>query len=375
MPEARPCRVLVICRPILGDTILAAPVFRSLRAWRPDAWIAAACYEGTRDLLSIHPEIDEVVEMPRPRRRGRLAFMAAWVALVRRLRRQRFDLVYDLMQTDRSSLLCGVIRSERRVGFVKGRPGFRQRVYTDTVPWTDGDGVGVHAVDQYFRPLAAVGVPMRTRSVRLDPGAAALESARARLAAAGVDRVRPLVVCHPGASAANKCWPIAELAAACDYLEETEGARVLLLGGPREADDLAAIRSAMRSRPAVIEETLPLRELAAVLAEADLFFGQDSGPMHVAAAVGTPVVALFGASSPAQWSPLGEGHTVLRPSMPCAPCVSPELCRPPNPYRMYCVRRITREAVLAALESQLARSAARARVRAEAANAEPLPDS
>jgi heptosyltransferase-3 len=363
MPEPRRFRVLVICRPILGDSILAAPVFRNLRAWRPDAWIAAACYEGTRDLVSIHAEIDEVVEMPRPGRYGALGYAARWLSLVRRLRRHRHDLVLDLMQTDRSSLLCAALRSERRVGFVKGRPGLRQRVYTDSTPWADGEDAP-HAVDQYFRPLAVVGVPMRTRAVDLHPGQAARTAARARLAAAGVDRARPLVACHPGASAANKCWPTADLAAACDHVQQRLGARVLLLGGPREADALDAIRTAMASQPVVIEETLPLGELAAVLGECDLFFGHDSGPMHVAAAVGTPVVALFGASAPAQWRPLGEGHLVLRPAMPCTACVEPTLCAPPNPYRMHCVRRITRGEVLAALASKLEQPVARGASRA-----------
>jgi ADP-heptose:LPS heptosyltransferase len=94
--------------------------------------------------------------------------------------------------------------------------------------------------------------------------------------------------------------------------------------------------------------------MAAVLGEAELFLGSDAGPAHLAAAVGTRAVVLFGAALPAQWAPLGEGHTVLRPAMPCAACVSPELCRPPDPYHMYCVRRIPASEVSGAVDRVLA---------------------
>jgi ADP-heptose:LPS heptosyltransferase len=82
--------------------------------------------------------------------------------------------------------------------------------------------------------------------------------------------------------------------------------------------------------------------------------------MHLAAAVGTPVVALFGAISPVQWGPLGEAHVVVRPSMPCTACVCPERCRPPDPYRMHCVRRVTINEARAALHTQIAAWEARA---------------
>jgi heptosyltransferase III len=357
-PEEAPQRILVLCRPILGDMILAGPVFRNLRAWRPDARIVAACLEGTRDLLSFVAEADEVVEIPNPRRVGRrLGFAARWLALARRLRAERFDLVYDMQQTDRSSLLVAAIGAARRTGFVRGERRIRHRLYTHTTPWRDGDGERAHALELYLDPLAAVGMPVRTRSISLSLRPEDAAAARARLRAVLPRREGPLVVCHPGASSPNKCWPIEEFAAACDELQGRLEAQVLLLGGPAEGEALRTLRSLTSTRPALLEGVLPLRVLAAVLAEADLFFGHDSGPMHVAAAVGTPVVALYGASSPAQWRPLGEGHALLRPPMPCVPCRFPALCRPPSPYDTFCVRRIPGQAVVEALARQLARPA------------------
>lgn len=349
----RPERILVLCRPILGDMILAGPVFRSLRAWRPEARITALCYQGKRDFLRFATGVDEVLEIPRGRGEGRGRRLARWWALLSQLRAARFDLVYDIMQTDRSSALCAWTGAPVRVGFIKGTPRLRHRVYTHTAPWIDADVEGAHAVDLYLAPLAAARVPVATRSVRIRPSPEETASARARLGALALRGDRPLVVCHPGASSANKCWPLEELAAACDAVQEEIGARLVLIGGPGEGEALHAVRARMRGEAALIPDALPVGELAALLAEADLFFGHDSGPMHVAAAVGTPTVGLFGASRPAQWRPLGEGHTVVRPSMPCSPCPYPSLCEPPNPYKMYCVRRIGRAEVVAALRCAL----------------------
>lgn len=347
--------ILVFCRPILGDMILAGPVFRNLREWQPQARITAVCAEGMQDFLSFVPEVDETVQMPRRHTPGSLQSAGRWLRLIRELRRQHFDLVYDIMQTDRSSLVCAAIRSTRRTGFVKGPRRLRHRVYTDTAPWTDGDPYPDHALDLYLRPLEVVGMPIRTRSIEIAPTHEDVSAARALVLPLSARGEAPLVICHPGASSVNKCWPIEEFAAICDEMQSDLGARVLLLGGPAEVESLRVLRSLMATEPVVIERTLPLGQLAAVLAEADLFFGHDSGPMHVAAAVGTPTVALFGASSPAQWKPLGDGHSIVRPSMPCAPCSYPSLCEPPNPYKMFCVRRIARNEVRGAVRRQLLR--------------------
>jgi heptosyltransferase-3 len=342
----------VLCRPLLGDMILTAPVFRNLRSWQPQARIAAACLAGKQDLLSLAPHISEVVQIPHRRAGSRRAALVEWAGVIWKLRAERYDLVYDLMQTDRSSVLSALIGARWRVGFVKGAARLRHRVYTHTAPWREGDREPDHALDLHLAPLRAAGMPVVTRSIAVEPGRTPVGEIR--------DPRGPLVACHPGASSANKCWPLQEFAAACDLLQSELGARVLLLGGAREAPALSALRSMMRSEPERVLETHSVAELAATLAHADLFFGHDSGPMHVAAAVGTPVVALFGASPPPQWRPLEVDSAVLRPSMPCT-CPFPGLCRPPGPYDMFCVRRIPPAEVHQALREAVACIAERPR--------------
>lgn len=359
-------RVLVLCRAYLGDLLLTGPVFRNLRAALPDARIVAGVYGQALEPLSFYPEIDEVVTIPRRAKDGVLAFMGDWLRTIRKLRAERFDLVYDLTQTDRSAVVTLATGAPRRATFIKDRVLFRHRAYTDLADWR-GVLERTHTVDLYLKGLGELGVPISTRSIAVALSPEEEGRAPARLQRLLGPGEGPMVLVHPGASTANRLWPEERFAAVCDALQERFGARVLLLGGPGEAAALGVIRSAMRTPAVVLEERVSVRELAALFRVGDLFLGHDSGPMHLAAAVGTPVTGLFGAALPEQWAPLGEGHRVVRPRIPCETCACPERCRPPNPYKMFCVQRITDEMVLDALGAQIARWAAeRSGVKTEA---------
>ncbi len=355
----------MICRRFLGDIILTRPVFRNLRAHMPHAQLTAAGETGRMDALSLFPEVDDRLEIPRHLRAGCPRFArhwrallselrdSGWISLFRELRERRFDLVYDLMQSDRSTLITWATRAPIRVGYIKGRERWRHRFYTHTAEWTAEDLATTHTRDLYLKPLVALGIPIRTRSIAVTLRPEEMTAARARLQQVLPRRDGPLVVVHPGAGAPPKCWPPEDFAATCDDLQMRLNAQVLLLAGKGEAESLRVLRSSIQTEAAVIEDALSTRELAALLREADLYLGNDSGPMHLAAAVGTRVVGLYGASSPVTWRPLGEGHCVLRPPMPCTACPFPRHCRPPNEYAMLCVRRITRDEVRGALERQL----------------------
>jgi ADP-heptose:LPS heptosyltransferase len=346
--------VLVLCRPYLGDLVLTGPVFRNLRGWRPGARIVAGAYPESAEMLSFFPEIDDFLPIPRRPRRGPLSLVAEWAGTLRRARAERFDLVYDLMHTDRSALVTLATGAPRRLGFIKDRRRLRYRVYTDLVSWA-GELERTHTSELYLKALAEIGMPIATRSIALPVTAEDAAAADARLARALGGGSGPLLVVHPGAGTPNRLWPAERYAEVCDRVQDALGGRVLLLGGPREAPLLAAIRAAMQTpAAALLEGPLSLRQMAAILQRADLFLGSDAGPAHLAAAVGTRAVVLFGAALPAQWAPLGEGHTVLRPSMPCGACVAPELCRPLDPYHMFCVRRISAAEVGDAVERSLA---------------------
>ena len=352
-PNGRP-RLLVLCRHALGDIVLARPIFQSLRAWRPDAWIMAAAYPDQVPWLVLHPEIDQTLEIPRYSNSGRKS--DSWLTLIREMRRAPIELAHDMTQTERSSMVMLASGAKQRVGFAQAEVKMRHKVYTDLMVWSEEGISANHSRELYLEPLAAAGVPVATREVVVDVAPAEREAARERVRALLPASSGPVVLVHPGASTANKCWPPEGFAAVCDELQESGAAQILMLCGPRERDRVDAVRGRMRTEVAVVQGALAIRELAALMQQADVFLGNDTGPMHLAAAVGTRVVALFGGASPIQWGPLGEGHTVLRVEQPC-PCPYRELCEPPNPYHMHCVRLLRREDVLDAVLSQIAQLA------------------
>ncbi|MDQ3815430.1 MAG: glycosyltransferase family 9 protein, partial [Armatimonadota bacterium] len=160
------------------------------------------------------------------------------------------------------------------------------------------------------------------------------------------------VVVHPGARLPTKCWPPERFARVLDEVEESAGLKTVLIGGGEERPLAESIRETAQAQPVDLAGQLPFGQLVALLQNCRLYIGNDTGPMHVAAAVGAPVIALFGLPEPARWGPVGENHVVLRASMPC-PCPFPKVCQPPYPDKTLCVRRIAVDEVIEAVRHQL----------------------
>jgi len=144
-------------------------------------------------------------------------------------------------------------------------------------------------------------------------------------------------------------------AAVCDRVQDELGAQVVLAAGPGERRLLSEIRSLARTHVLSLDEPPSLTRFAALARACSAVLCHDSGPMHVAAAVDTPVVALYGSQNPVLFRPHGEGHVQLVPPLPCSPCVAPASCVPGDSYRMYCVRRLSVEQVFAAVRATLGR--------------------
>jgi ADP-heptose:LPS heptosyltransferase len=139
-----------------------------------------------------------------------------------------------------------------------------------------------------------------------------------------------------------------------DRVQRELGAVVMLVGGARESSLIHEISLMAATPVATFDRPFSLARLSALIARVDVLLCHDSGPMHIASAVGTRVVALFGSQSRALWGPLGTGHQVLQAPMPCgAECVAPAGCNPANAYRSYCVRRIGEDEVFDALKGMI----------------------
>ena len=349
MPDASP-KVLVIRRRYLGDIVLLGSVFRNLRLHWPGVHLALLTEAPYAGLAPLNPDLDAAHTFPRR--------VGEWPAFLRTLRRERFTHVLDFDNTDKTALLTRLTGAPCRVAFDRELIPFRhRRLYTHSAKVTNAFYDSHHITETYLQLLGPLAVPLATREVRLVPRESAL-AVIAPLSGGLKSKIKnqeSRILVHPGSRSAHRIWPPERFAAVCDRLQDELEAQVFLVAGPAEQSLVQQIRAHAKSHLVALDRPLPVGEFAALAAQFDVVLCHDSGPMHVAAAVGTPVVALFGSQNATIWRPLGDRHTVLQASLPCT-CLGPAAptpCVKGDAYRSYCVRKITEAEVFAAVASRL----------------------
>lgn len=335
-------KVLVIKPSSLGDVVHALPVARHLRRHRPDASIHWFLNRELVPLLEGDPDIERIIPFDRHGWLGPLGWPDAWQTL-RKLRAERYDLILDLQGLARSGLIGWLANGARVVGVDDSREGaplFHDR----SVPRPTGTR---HAVDWYLAVLRELGIPtdgsiewMPTRSWAAAP-------AKARIEGSG----QVWIGLQPGARWMNKRWPVESFAALARELAEDPAVRLAVFGGGADASLGAAIAAAVPGRVTDFCGKLSLPEVAEWLRLCRMLVTNDTGPMHIAAAVGTPVVALFGPTSPERTGPYGQLSSVVRVPLPCAPCMK-DTCR--NAETLACLRRITPGEIARTVRERLA---------------------
>lgn len=311
MKRGAPERVLVIKLRYLGDVLLSTPVLAALRVAFPEARLSMLVNPGTEAILAENPHLDEVLIVERsgsPLRQ--LRFAAA-------LRRRHFDLVVDLTDGDRAAILSRITGAGVRVGFNRGDRR-RGRLYTHLVPLGRHESIPI--VRQHLMALEAIGIPAAPSPPVLKVRPTDESAALTALASIGIGPAERFVAVHPGARWWFKSWPAERFAGLIDYIQGKLGFKVALLGGSQERDIADSILQHAETGCRSLVGRLTLLELAALLRRAALFVGNDSGPMHIASAMGTPVVGLFGPSDPQVWGPAGQGHAVFYKGVDCRPC-------------------------------------------------------
>jgi ADP-heptose:LPS heptosyltransferase len=337
--------VLVIRRRYLGDVVLLGSWLRNVRLHWPEATITVLVEPAYAEALALNPDVNQVLVSP--------AKMRAWPAFLRDVRRRAFTHVFNFDNTEGTAALTRWTGAPFRLGLYHS--GFLLKLrgaYTHTVNHPTAEHESQPITEYYLCTLAAAGIPIASRTVRLVPREADLADLRRFVGAAG-----PVLLVHPGSRSPWRLWPADHFAAVCDRAQEELGAQVVLVGGPGDRAAVDSIRTHARTHLLVLAEPLPLPRFAALASLATLFLGHDSGPMHIAAAVGTPVVALYGSQNAVLFRPVGEGHQLLQPPLPCTACVAPDRCVPEDSYHNLCVRRLTLDEVFAAVRAQLGRAA------------------
>jgi heptosyltransferase-2 len=338
-------KILVLRYRFIGDTILTVPFLRNLRRARPDAWITWVVAPGSAEVIKGIPYVDELLYWDpvtiHADSRGAHRTVKSRLEFVQELRRRKFDTAYVLKRSFSSAIMALLSGARRRVGFNTEGRGF---LLTKRVPYRSGQ----HEVLSFLDVLKADGIQIVDDYLESWSFPAELQTAHDLLCAAGWNEGQRLLAIHPFGAIHQKTWPMERFAQAAAIISERHGLVPVVLGAPQDQDHFAGNRHLF---PTAIDMVgrCDLRTTMALLKRfTSLFLGNDSGVMHLAAAAGVPLVALFGPTSPVRFGPWGARTEVIYSSFSCSPCRQKYFteCEPTASGKPACIDCITVERVV-----------------------------
>ncbi len=330
-------RIVIVKPSSLGDIVHALPTAAALRRRFPKAHMAWVVKREWAEVLEGNPDLNEILPVDLTTRRG-------WWEAIHAIRAGKFNLAVDLQGLFRSALLGWLSGAPAHIGFAEAREGSTW-LYRYLV---QSGNLSLHAVDRYLLIAQSLAAPMEPLSPASFPLPADPDTT-ARVVALVGNGDGALVAVNPSARWATKQWSPESFAAVADALHK-QGVRVALVGAPDDGAVGEQVVRYMQTPPLNLIGKTTLKELIALLRVVRVLVTNDSGPMHLAAAVGTPVVALFGPTDPARTGPYGAGHTILRSGVPCSPCFSR---RCTNAIELECLTAIHPEQVAEAVLKRL----------------------
>jgi heptosyltransferase-1 len=330
--------ILIVKLSAIGDVIHTLPALAALRKIYPGAHITWVVEEASSDLVMDHPYLDHVIVSHRKQwmddlRHGRIgAPFRDMNAFMRDLRSRPYDLVIDFHGLFKSAVIVFLSAGTRKLGY-DSMQELSGLFLNEKIP----EDMNKHAVDRYLDFPRYLGADVGEAGFLIPISEANRGRVEELLRANAIDSNDPFVAVNPVALWNTKLWQDEKFARLCDRITEELSFRIVLTGSNRE--DLARIQSLMKSSSINLGGKTTLRDLAYLYRRSSLLITTDSGPMHIAAAMGTPVVALFGPTDPTRTGPYGKGHMVIRKALSCSPCFLKE-CN-----SMQCMHDITVEEV------------------------------
>jgi heptosyltransferase-3 len=340
--------ILVIKLRYLGDVVVSTPVFEALRHHYPKASITALVNKGTEAMLRGNPNVDRIFILERDK--NPIIDLKKQFRLIAKLRKFRFDLALELTNNDRGATYSFLSGAKRRLGYRPKTLKFlgRYLLFTDLISLRKGQ----HMVDRHLQMIEHLGHSPLSRFPSLYWKKADEAFCEALLGHNNLSLEDNFVVLHPILKAKYRAWRIEGYAKLCDYIYDTFGIPTVMVCGPssNEGSFVDNIAKTSKCNPINLGGKLSLEQLVALISRATLFIGIDSGPMHMAAAVNTPVAAIFGPQTKVTWGPYGENNVVIQKEWDCVPCIR-NGCNDSGKSR--CLDELSLEEVIGAVEPQL----------------------
>jgi len=296
-------RILIIKFRNIGDVLLSTPLISNLKYHYPDASIDFALNSGCEEMIGNNPDIDNIIVYDRPRVKqlNWLSRLKEEVLFARGIRQNRYDMVINLTEGDRGAQLALLSGAKCKLGFAV-KKGIFSKIKIFDYLGDNNDKTWQHTVQKDLQFVSLLNKKIVDKQVKIYWPNAIEQEVDQVLKKAGI---KQFVHIHPVSRWMFKCWEDERIAQMIDYLQRDKGLSVVITGAPieKELERIDKILVLCQTKPLNLSGKLSLKHLAYLSSKARLFFGVDTAPMHMAAAVNTPVVTLFGASCPVIWGP------------------------------------------------------------------------
>jgi len=344
--------ILIVKLSAIGDVIHTLPALNAVRKKYPDAHITWLVEEAAYSIIKGHKALDRIIVS---KRKTWLKGLAGHSCLknireacgfIKELLDTRYDIILDFQALLKSGVLIGLARGGRKIGFDKGMQ-HQEHSYIFLNERIKPFDMEVHALTRGMMLLESIGIHSHEAVFNVPVSDQDRDAANDLLMQHGIKMPKLLVAINPMAKWETKLWDNLKFSNLADRLIKQANADVIFTGSHEDSEAIKDIISNMKAGAANLAGRTDLKTLAALYEKASIVVSTDTGPMHLAAAIGTPVVALFGPTAPWRTGPFGHGHTIIRADLECGPCFKRQ-CK-----TIDCMKQITVDQVFDAAMSAI----------------------
>lgn len=311
-------KILIVRMDRIGDVLLSTPVIKAVRDVYPDSHIAFMVRPYARDIVEGNPYLNEVIVYDK---KGKEGGVVGTISFAKMLRDKKFDVAIVLHPTSRTHLIMFLAGIPERIGYDKKWGG----LLTKKVPHTKQYGLK-HEIDYTLGLLNHIGVHGGERGLYMPVKRASEDRITALFRDSGIGMDDIVVAINPGASCPSKRWRAEKFAGVANGLAEKLGAKIVVISDKKDKPFGDKTASLIKRDCLNLSGETTVSDIASVLRRVDLFISNDSGPVHIACAVGTPVISIFGRSdrglSPTRWAPSGDRSVVIHKDVGCDVCLA-----------------------------------------------------
>jgi heptosyltransferase I len=336
--------ILIVKLSAIGDVIHALPVAHALKQCNPGCRITWLVEKPAYDLLTNNPNIDEIIIFDKPKFKSLSGLLKNGPEMSTLLKSGKFDLAIDLQGLFKSAAFTYFSGAPVRVGYCN----MRELSWIVSKPIC-GPQQSEHVIERYLDVARGLGCQVSQPVWNIEATEAEKESVEDMLAREGILKGTKFIVVAPGTNWASKCWAPEKYAEVAAALDKEYDIVSVIIGGPKDTE-LAQIIKGKCNRAIDLCGKTTLKQLSYVMQKSALFIGGDTGPMHLAVSMNTPVIAIFGPTDPKRNGPYGQKNTVIQSGSRCSPCFKRH-CTP-----LKCMEAITVEDVLQASKKYLSNS-------------------